>query len=123
MNEIWDPNLTHDQILAQRAYRKWLQRASREVAFAADMDAGFDGGEFSGPAHWRDFEDRAQRAEHQINTYYGVDPQPEVEYSKIEVDGYTFNQFEWEGDTYTVDLMQLNHLADVLGVKFILKGE
>lgn len=36
---------------AVRAFRKWTEKVEADRSLARSIDAGFDGGEFSGPAH------------------------------------------------------------------------
>lgn len=42
-------------------FQNRIDSAAEQMHEGADMDAGFDGGEFSGPAHWRAFEREQDR--------------------------------------------------------------
>lgn len=58
------PRFTYAQ--RQRLLRKWEERNAPAASFAADMDAGFDAGEWSGPAHSRMWEQRERTVERRL---------------------------------------------------------
>lgn len=58
---------------AVRAYHKLIKPIAEQSAFAAQADAGFDGGEFSGPWHDKRFETECQALQDRVADRFGID--------------------------------------------------
>jgi hypothetical protein len=59
---------------AQRAFNRLASIAEAQSAEACEMDALFDGGEWSGPAHGEMLANEIERLAHMVARRFGIDP-------------------------------------------------
>ena len=83
--------ITKHTKLAIRAFHKLWMQHSPDLAYAREMDAGFDGGEFSGPAHDNLEEEEYQRIVSIVAERFLIDPL----YLNDKIDEAEYIEFEY----------------------------